>query len=141
MASTITKFAHLQIPLEDIVQATNNFHRDNIIKYDGFGTTYIGRLFWSGRLMKIAAQRFDCKHREGDLEFLTKIAILSDLKHTNIVSIIGFCDEKDEKIIVTTYEANGSLRQYLNNPDLTLIKRLDISVGVARALSYLHSYE
>ncbi|XP_076944968.1 uncharacterized protein LOC143615835 [Bidens hawaiensis] len=142
MTSTMTKFAHLQIQLEDVVKATNNFNDDNIIGHTGCSTTYEGRLLQSGsRLMKIVAQRFDCKHVEADLKFFREISVLYDLKHTNLVSIVGFCDEKDEKIIVTTYEANGSLGQYLNNLNLTWIQRLKISVGVARALSYLHSYE
>ncbi|MFS7990548.1 putative protein kinase RLK-Pelle-CrRLK1L-1 family [Helianthus anomalus] len=65
--------------------------------------------------------------------------MLSDLKHPHIVSIVGFCDEQHEKIIVTTYEAkNGSLKEHLNNPNLTWTQRLKICVGVARALSYLH---
>ncbi|XP_076924713.1 putative serine/threonine-protein kinase PBL28 [Bidens hawaiensis] len=137
----MTKFAHLHIPLEDIVKATNNFNDDNIIGHEGRSTTYEGRLLQSGRLMKIVAQRFDCKHVEADLKFFREISVLYDLKHTNLVSFIGFCDEKDEKIIVTMYEANRGLGQHLNNPNLTWIQRLKISVGVARALSYLHSYE
>ncbi|KAM0065801.1 putative protein kinase RLK-Pelle-LRR-I-1 family [Helianthus debilis subsp. tardiflorus] len=138
MASTMNQFAHLQIPLEDVAKATNNFHHDNIIEHGGVGIAYKGRLLWSGRLMEIAARRFDCKHGDGDLEFLAEISALSDLKHKNLVSIIGFCDEIDEKIIVTTYGANGSLGQYLNNLNLTWKQRLSICVDVAHALSYLH---
>ncbi|KAK1425974.1 hypothetical protein QVD17_14641 [Tagetes erecta] len=137
MASTMAKLAPLQIPLEDVKNATNNFHHDNIIGHDGVGTAYKGRLLRSGRLMKIVAWRFDCNHEE-DLKFLTEISVLSDLKHTNLVSIIGFCDEKDVKIIVTTFEVNGSLGQYLNSPNLTWGQILRILVGVARALRYLH---
>uniref|UniRef100_A0A251TFB8 Putative serine/threonine/dual specificity protein kinase, catalytic domain-containing protein n=2 Tax=Helianthus annuus TaxID=4232 RepID=A0A251TFB8_HELAN len=138
MASTMNQFAHLQIPLEDVAKATNNFHHDNIIEHGGVGIAYKGRLLWSGRLMEITARRFDCKHGDGDLEFLAEISALSVLKHKNLVSIIGFCDEIDEKIIVTTYEANGSLGQYLNSLNLTWKQRLRICLGVARALSYLH---
>ncbi|MFS7990707.1 putative protein kinase RLK-Pelle-LRR-I-1 family [Helianthus anomalus] len=138
MASTMNQFAHLQIPLEAMAKATNNFHHDNIIEHGGVGIAYKGRLLWSGRLMEIAARRFDCKHGDGDLEFLAEISALSDLKHKNLVSIIGFCDEIDEKIIVTTYEANGSLGQYLNSLNLTWKQRLRTCLGVARALSYLH---
>ncbi|XP_076919313.1 putative receptor-like protein kinase At2g23200 [Bidens hawaiensis] len=95
MASTaIMEFAHLQIPLEDIQKATNNFHQDNIIGRGDFGTAY------KGQLIKISAH---------------------------------------EKIIVTTYEAKGSLGQFLNNPNFTWTQRLRVCVGVARALSYLHS--
>ncbi|XP_035836285.1 wall-associated receptor kinase-like 10 [Helianthus annuus] len=138
MASTMNQFAHLQIPLEDVAKATNNFHHDNIIEHGGGGIAYKGRLLWSGRLMEIAARRFDRKHGDGDLEFLAEISALSDLKHKNLVSIIGFCDKIDEKIIVTSYEANGSLGQYLNSLNLTWKQRLKICLGVARALSYLH---
>ncbi|XP_076958657.1 putative receptor-like protein kinase At5g18500 [Bidens hawaiensis] len=138
MVSTTTKFAHLQIPLEDVVTATDNFHHDNIIGHGGFSTTYKGRLLQSGRLMKIAARKFNCKHVEADIEFFREISVLFHHKHTNLISIIGFCDEEDEKIIVTMYEARGSLGQYLNSPNLTWTQRLKLSVGVARALSYLH---
>ncbi|XP_076938445.1 putative receptor-like protein kinase At2g39360, partial [Bidens hawaiensis] len=64
--------------------------------------------------------------------------MLSDLKHANLVSIIGFCDEQDEKIVITTYEAKGRLEQYLKSLNLTWTQRLRIAIGVARALSYLH---
>ncbi|KAJ0736229.1 putative protein kinase RLK-Pelle-CrRLK1L-1 family [Helianthus annuus] len=138
MTTTIPKFAHLQIPLEDVLNATNNFHDDNIIGRGGFGPAYKGQLQRSGKLIKIAARRLDRTHGEGHVEFWTEISALSDLKHTNLVSIIGFCNEKDEKIIITTYAANGSLQEHLNNPNLTWTQRLRISVGVARALSYLH---
>ncbi|KAJ0512069.1 putative protein kinase RLK-Pelle-CrRLK1L-1 family [Helianthus annuus] len=138
MTTTIPKFAHLQIPLEDVLNATNNFHDDNIIGRGGFGPAYKGQLQRSGKLIKIAARRLDRTHGEGHVEFWTEISALSDLKHTNLVSIVGFCNEKDEKIIITTYAANGSLREHLNNPNLTWTQRLRISVGVARALSYLH---
>ncbi|MFS7990555.1 putative protein kinase RLK-Pelle-LRR-I-1 family [Helianthus anomalus] len=138
MTSTMTMFTSLRIPLEDVVKATNNFHDDYIIQHDGISTTYKGRLLWSGKEVKIAARRFDCKHVEGDLKFLNEISVLSDFKHTNLVSIIGFSDEKDEKIIITTYEATGSLGQYINSPNLTWKQRLRICVGLAQALSYLH---
>ncbi|KAM0064991.1 putative protein kinase RLK-Pelle-CrRLK1L-1 family [Helianthus debilis subsp. tardiflorus] len=123
MTSTITTFAPLRIPLEDVVNATKNFDDNYIIQQDGIGITYKGRLLWSGKEMKIAARRFD---------------LLSDLKHTNLVSIIGFSDQKDEKIIITTYEALGSLEQYINSSSLTWNQRLRICVGLAHALSYLH---
>uniref|UniRef100_A0A251TE84 Protein kinase domain-containing protein n=2 Tax=Helianthus annuus TaxID=4232 RepID=A0A251TE84_HELAN len=139
MTTTISKFAHLQIPLEDVVKATNNFHHDNIIGRGGLGLVYKGQLQRSGELITISALRLDRKHGGGVVEFWTEVSMLSNLKHPNIVSIVGFCDEKHEKIIVTTYEAkNGSLKEHLNSPNLTWTQRLKICVGVARALSYVH---
>ncbi|KAL9993590.1 putative protein kinase RLK-Pelle-CrRLK1L-1 family [Helianthus debilis subsp. tardiflorus] len=139
MTTTIAKFAHLQIPFEDVVKATNNFHHDNIIGRGGLGRVYKGQLQRSGELITISALRLDRKHGGGGVEFWTEVSMLSDLKHPNIVSIVGFCDEQQEKIIVTMYEAkNGSLKEHLSNPNLTWTQRLKICVGVARALSYLH---
>ncbi|KAM0046246.1 putative protein kinase RLK-Pelle-CrRLK1L-1 family [Helianthus debilis subsp. tardiflorus] len=137
MTATMARFAHLQIPLEDVVKATNNFHHDNIIGKGGFGPIYKGQLLRSGMLMKVAVLRLDRKHGEGDVEFWTEISMLSDLKHPNIVSIVGFCEEKDEKVIITTHAGKGSLKEHLKNPNLTWTQRLKISIGVARAMSYL----
>ncbi|KAJ0881933.1 putative protein kinase RLK-Pelle-LRR-I-1 family [Helianthus annuus] len=137
-ATTFTKFAHLQFPLADVLKATNNFHPDNIIGRGGLGPAYKGQLRRAGKLVKISALRLDRKHGGRDVEFWTEISALSDLDHPNIVSIIGFCDEKNEKVIITSYAAKGSLKGHLDSPKLTWTQRLKICVGVARALSYLH---
>ncbi|MFS7909754.1 putative protein kinase RLK-Pelle-CrRLK1L-1 family [Helianthus anomalus] len=140
MASTLTtNFAHFQIPLEDVQKATDNFHHDKLITKGGSGSAYSGQLLVSMNLMKIVALRLDRKLGVRDIEFWNEISMLSDLKHTNLVSFIGFCYEKNEKIIVIRQEANGSLVKHLNGPNLTSwARRLRISIGVARALSYLH---
>ncbi|KAJ0803496.1 putative non-specific serine/threonine protein kinase [Helianthus annuus] len=56
-STTITKFAHLQIPLEDVQKATNNFHDDNIIGHGDFGRAYEGVLLRSDKLMKICCTK------------------------------------------------------------------------------------
>ncbi|XP_071728623.1 uncharacterized protein [Rutidosis leptorrhynchoides] len=137
MGSSITKFGHLQIPLEDVLEATNNFDDKNVISHDGLGKLYKGKLLRSGKWVNIAARRFDSKHKPG-IDFLREISVLSRLKHDNIVSIIGFCDEKGEKVIINKYEAEGSLEMHLSKPSLTWVQRLKICIGVARALSYIH---
>ncbi|XP_071717906.1 receptor-like protein kinase HERK 1 [Rutidosis leptorrhynchoides] len=140
MESPSTKFSHLQIPLENVLEATNNFDDKNVIGHGGLGKVYKGRIFRSGKWLKIAARRFNNKHKKG-IEFWTEISALSSLKHENIVSLIGFCDENHEKVIINKREAKGSLEMHLSNPNLTWIQRLRISVGVARALSYTHNEE
>ncbi|KAL9993582.1 putative protein kinase RLK-Pelle-CrRLK1L-1 family [Helianthus debilis subsp. tardiflorus] len=64
--------------------------------------------------------------------------MLSDLKHKYLVSFIGFCDEKDEKIIINKHESHESLDKYLEDFVLTWLQRLQICVGIARALNYIH---
>ncbi|XP_071687475.1 receptor-like protein kinase HERK 1 [Rutidosis leptorrhynchoides] len=137
MASTITEFIHLLIPLEDVLEATNHFDDKNVIGHGGLGKVYKGKLLRSGKWVNIAARRLDHKHKRG-IEFWTEISALSSLKHENIVSIIGFCDEKGEKVIINKHEAKRSLVMYLSNPILSWVQRLKICVGVACALSYIH---
>ncbi|KAL8255297.1 hypothetical protein R6Q59_033518 [Mikania micrantha] len=138
---SITNFGPLKIPLKDVLTATNNFAKANIIGHGGFGPAYKGRLMRSGDELKIAALRLDRRYGLGDVEFLTEISMLSDLKHPNLVSFVGFCDDKHEKIILIKHMANGSLIEHLNNPNLTLIQRMRIIHGVARVLAYLHHDE
>ncbi|XP_024992578.1 receptor-like protein kinase ANXUR2 [Cynara cardunculus var. scolymus] len=68
-----------------------------------------------------------------------EIFMLASYKHDNLVTLIGFTDEGGEKIIVYKHEARGSLDKYLANKDLTWSQRLQICLGAARGLVYLHS--
>ncbi|KAL7617476.1 hypothetical protein Lser_V15G03164 [Lactuca serriola] len=137
-SSFYKKFAHLQIPLEEIVSATSNFSEANIIQRTGFGKAYKGQLLRSEQLIDIFAHRLDSEHGQGKPEFWKEISILSSLKHENLVSLVGFCDEEDEKIVITKLETNGSLDKFLRDLTLTWIRRLEICVGVAHALSYIY---
>ncbi|GKA60214.1 receptor-like protein kinase HERK 1 [Tanacetum coccineum] len=65
--------------------------------------------------------------------------MLSRYRHKNLVSLVGFCDEDEEKIIVYEYEFNGSLEKHLSSNTLTWVQRLKICIGVARRLEYLHN--
>ncbi|KAI7755609.1 hypothetical protein M8C21_016682 [Ambrosia artemisiifolia] len=92
----------------------------------------------SGQLIVICARRFKRKYGHGDIEFWNEISMHSTLDHKNIISLVGFCDEADEKIIVYEHAVNGSLDQHVSGPDLTWFQRLKICLGVARAMKYLH---
>ncbi|PWA61240.1 protein kinase-like domain, Concanavalin A-like lectin/glucanase domain protein [Artemisia annua] len=141
MSTSITQFNHLRIPLEEILKATNNFSDKNIIGKGDFGYVYKGQLLHSGELINVSARRLDRSQGQGGVEFWTEISVLSTLEHPNIVSLIGFCDEKGEKIIINRHEAKGSLCMYLDDPNLTWEQRVRISIGAARAISYIHDEE
>ncbi|GKA83836.1 kinase-like domain-containing protein [Tanacetum coccineum] len=132
--------AHLKIPLEDILSATNNFGENKFAGTGGFGNHYWGQLLFSGELIYIVAQRLSNESNdEKEQQFWMEIFMLSSLKHKNLVSLVGFCDENDEKIIIIKLEASASLDNYLSDTImLTWVRRLEICVGLAHALSYIH---
>nr|XP_043638914.1 uncharacterized protein LOC122610010 isoform X3 [Erigeron canadensis] len=132
------EFAHLQIALEEIEKATNHFSDENLIGRGGFGKVYKGNLLLSGQQTKIVARRLHYDYGQGDLEFWTEIMMLSSLKHRNLVSFVGYCNEKRKKVIINKYESRESLDKYLQSSDLTWLRRLQICVGIARALNYIH---
>uniref|UniRef100_UPI001CB97351 receptor-like protein kinase ANXUR2 n=1 Tax=Erigeron canadensis TaxID=72917 RepID=UPI001CB97351 len=139
MASIIKEFAHLQIPLDDILKATNNFANENIIGKGGFGNVYKGKLMrCGGEIINISARRLDRKHGQGDVEFWTEISVVSGFKHYYADYMIGFCDEKGEKIIINRHQAMGSLSMHVSNPGFTWSQRLSVAFDIVEAIKYIH---
>ncbi|KAK7386396.1 hypothetical protein VNO78_26602 [Psophocarpus tetragonolobus] len=128
----------LKIPLIDLQLATKNFHASQIIGKGGFGNVYKGVL----RNGEIAAvKRSQPGSGQGLPEFQTEIMVLSKIRHRHLVSLIGYCDERFEMILVYEYMEKGTLRDHLYNtklPTLSWKQRLEICIGAARGLCYLH---
>ncbi|KAK9062342.1 hypothetical protein SSX86_019528 [Deinandra increscens subsp. villosa] len=126
--------AHERYKLKEILPATNNFSHENLITEGALGRVYKGYLLSGNK--NVIVQRLDCKYGQGD-ELHTEISMVKSLRHKNIVSFPRFCDENNEKIII--YEAyHGTLNQHLSDPTLTWSQRLQICLGVARALNHIH---
>ncbi|GJW64697.1 kinase-like domain, phloem protein 2-like protein [Tanacetum coccineum] len=92
--------AHLKISLDDVLSATSNFDDENVVGEDGFGNYYKGQLLLSGELINILAERLNKEWFDGHQQFWTEVSLLSTLKHKNLVSLVGFCDDNDEKVII-----------------------------------------
>nr|GFA92599.1 protein kinase-like domain-containing protein [Tanacetum cinerariifolium] len=130
-------FAHLEIPLENILTATNSFK--NVVGGNGFVKYYKGELLLSGELINILAERLNKEWFDGERQFWMEVSLLSSLKHKNLISLVRFCDDNDEKVIIYKSETRASLSKYLSDSmSLTWVRRLEISVGIAHALSYIH---
>ncbi|KAK7304258.1 hypothetical protein VNO77_45125 [Canavalia gladiata] len=130
-----------RLPLSVIQEATNNFSEDLIIGTGGFGTVYRG-VFKEEK--KVAVKRGSCQSQQGLTEFWTEIEMLSQFRHRHLVSLIGFCNEKNERIIIYEYMEKGSLKDHLFRSDactpiLNWRQRLEICIGAARGLHYLHT--
>ncbi|PIN26451.1 Serine/threonine protein kinase [Handroanthus impetiginosus] len=129
----------LKIPFADLQLATNNFDKNLIIGSGGFGMVYKGVLRDN---IKVAAKRGMPGSRQGLPEFQAEITVLSKIRHRHIVSLIGYCEEQSEMILVYEYMDKGTLRQHLygsNSSPLSWKQRLEICIGAARGLHYLHT--
>ncbi|XP_022009366.1 uncharacterized protein LOC110908699 isoform X3 [Helianthus annuus] len=123
--------------LQEILVATNDFSDENLITEGALGKVYKGKLFWNENWKNFMVRKLDCRYGQGD-ELQTEFSMVKSLKHKNIISILGYNDESNEKIIVYEQAVHGTLDQHLTDPSLTWLQRLKICLGVARALSYIH---
>ncbi|CAA0841389.1 Cysteine-rich receptor-like protein kinase 25 [Striga hermonthica] len=129
----------LKYALTTIRAATNNFSDGNKLGQGGFGAVYKGILA-DGR--EIAVKRLSSNSTQGDLEFKNEVLLLANLRHRNLVRLVGFCLEGAEKILVYEFVQNGSLDHFIfesvNRSYLDWEERCNIIGGVARGLLYLH---
>ncbi|GKF45597.1 serine-threonine/tyrosine-protein kinase catalytic domain-containing protein, partial [Tanacetum coccineum] len=94
----------------------------------------------------VAVKRLNEQFGQGLKEFLTEIQLLSGQEHPNLISLLGYCDEGKEKIIVYEYAASGSLDKYIrrnraeSSTSLTWLERLKICADAAGGLDHLHNH-
>ncbi|XP_076932195.1 receptor-like protein kinase ANXUR2 [Bidens hawaiensis] len=138
METFLKEFQQLKIQLKEIKSATGNFDDSKVIGTGGFGKVYGGKLsHFLGRII-VAFKCLDRRFGQGAPEFLKEIMMLSRYTHENLVSLLGYCDEAGEKILIYEYASNGSLDLHLRSTTFTWIQRLKVCLDAARGLSYLH---
>ncbi|CAN6279325.1 unnamed protein product [Urochloa humidicola] len=127
---------------KEIRAATNNFDQSNKLGRGGFGTVYKG--VW-GDGTAFAAKVLSSESEQGIKEFLAEIESISEVKHANLVRLLGCCVQRKSRILIYEYLENNSLDHALQalssgnaTTSLTWSTRSDICVGTAKGLSYLH---
>ncbi|KAF7015911.1 unnamed protein product [Triticum aestivum] len=127
--------------IAEIRTATVNFDESLVIGVGGFGKVYKG-IMEDGTRVAIKRGHTDSHQGQGVKEFETEIEMLSRLRHRHLVPLIGYCDEQNEMVLVYEHMANGTLRSHLYGSDLPALtwkQRLEICIGAARGLHYLHT--
>ncbi|KAL7138825.1 hypothetical protein ABFS83_09G008700 [Erythranthe nasuta] len=131
--------------LDELQLATEDFSESYLIGSGGFGRVYKGLI--DNERKTVAIKRQTLGSRQGPQEFLTEIETLTELRHVNLVSLIGYCNEHGEMILVYEYMACGTLADHLykrsrkgkDHLSLTWKQRLTICIGAGRGLDYLHT--
>ncbi|KAF3440645.1 hypothetical protein FNV43_RR18929 [Rhamnella rubrinervis] len=123
---------------EELKNYSNNFSVANEIGSGGYGKVYRGNLP-TGEL--IAIKKAAKESMQGGREFKTEIELLSRVHHKNLVSLVGFCFERGEQMLIYEYVPNGTLKDSLSGKSgirLDWMRRLRVSLGTAKGLAYLH---
>ncbi|KAK9706535.1 hypothetical protein RND81_07G133100 [Saponaria officinalis] len=129
----------LQMDFETIRVATENFSLSNKLGQGGFGAVFKGRL---ANGQEIAVKRLSKNSGQGEEEFKNEVLLIAKLRHRNLVKFLGFCLEREERLLIYELLPNKSLDYFLFDPIkrslLDWQTRYKIIRGIARGLLYLH---
>ncbi|KGN50657.1 putative serine/threonine-protein kinase-like protein CCR3 [Cucumis sativus] len=140
-----------EFTLAELAMATNDFSPENKIGEGSFGVVYRGKLY-DGR--EVAIKRGETgqktkKFQEKESAFDSELAFLSRLHHKHLVRLVGYCEEKDERLLVYEYMKNGALYNHLHDKNnfekaSSVVNswkmRIKIALDAARGIEYLHNY-
>nr|XP_043607232.1 LRR receptor-like serine/threonine-protein kinase RPK2 [Erigeron canadensis] len=136
----VTLFTNIGVPLnfEKVIQATGNFNASNCIGNGGFGATYKAEIS-PGYL--VAIKRLAVGRFQGVQQFEAEIKILGRLRHSNLVTLMGYHASETEMFLIYNYLPGGNLERFIQERsaravDWRILHR--IALDVARALAYLH---
>ncbi|KAJ0702998.1 putative protein kinase RLK-Pelle-LRR-IX family [Helianthus annuus] len=132
------------ISIQVLRQVTNNFSDDNVLGRGGFGVVYKGELH-DGTKIAVKKMESGVMGTKGLNEFQAEIAVLTKVRHRHLVALLGYCIDRNERLLVYEYMPQGTLSQHLfewsehKTPPLSWKQRVSIALDVARGVEYLHS--
>ncbi|XP_038996567.1 protein STRUBBELIG-RECEPTOR FAMILY 6-like isoform X1 [Hibiscus syriacus] len=128
--------------IADLQMATGSFSVENLLGEGSFGRVYRAQ---SGDVKVLAVKKIDSSALPSGMsdDFMEMVSNISQLHHSNVTELVGYCSEHGQHLLVYEFHKNGSLHDFLHIPDeyskpLIWNLRVKIALGTARALEYLH---
>ncbi|CAI5518318.1 unnamed protein product [Closterium sp. Naga37s-1] len=136
----------VEFSYEELVTATDGFSAVNVLGEGGYGKVYRGVVREEapdGSTVErhVAVKQLNDEGRQGFNEWLTEVVFLRRLRHPHLVQFVGYCTEKQQALLVYELMANASLDYHLfddTRPPLTWQQRVNVALGAAKGLAYLH---
>lgn len=133
----------------DLKSATRNFRPDSLLGEGGFGCVYKGWIeehgtgpVKPGTGLTVAVKTLNHRGLQGHKEWLAEVTYLGQLRHPNLVKLIGFCMEDDKRLLVYEFMQRGSLENHLFRKaasPLSWNTRIKIALGAAKGVEFLHT--
>ncbi|GAB2299899.1 Proline-rich receptor-like protein kinase perk8 [Dionaea muscipula] len=123
---------------DELSTATNGFSSRTILGAGGFGCVYKGCLP-DGK--EVAVKKLKAGNVQGDREFRAEVEIISRVHHRHLVSLVGYCTNEYEKLLVFEFVPNNTLHHHLHatgRPVMDWALRVKVAAGSARGIAYLH---
>ncbi|XP_010928423.1 protein STRUBBELIG-RECEPTOR FAMILY 8 isoform X1 [Elaeis guineensis] len=122
--------------------ATNSFSQDSLLGEGSLGRVYRAE-FSNGKVLAVKKIDSAALSLQEEDNYLEAVSSMSRLKHPNIVTLVGYCVEHGQRLLVYEYIGNATLHDMLHFADdsstkVTWNARVRIALGTARALEYLH---
>ncbi|XP_073008219.1 probable serine/threonine-protein kinase PBL7 [Typha latifolia] len=128
--------------LWELAAITNDFNIESLVGMGNYGRVYKGEPLKGDQV--VAVKQLDQDGVQGKEEIFANFISLSHLNHPNLVNLIGYCADDDERLLVYEFMPLGSLEDHLhdlppNKKPLDWNTRMKIAAGVAQGLEYLHN--
>ncbi|KAJ6959930.1 serine/threonine-protein kinase PIX7 isoform X2 [Populus alba x Populus x berolinensis] len=142
LASQLRKFT-----FNDLKLATRNFRPESLLGEGGFGCVFKGWIEENGTApvkpgtgLTVAVKTLNHDGLQGHKEWLAEVSFLGNLLHKNLVKLVGYCIEDDQRLLVYEFMPRGSLENHLFRRSLPLpwSIRMKIALGAAQGLAFLH---
>ncbi|XP_008243609.2 PREDICTED: G-type lectin S-receptor-like serine/threonine-protein kinase RLK1 [Prunus mume] len=121
---------------QELQEATNGFTEE--LGRGSFGVVYKG-IIQNGSQVQVAVKKLHCVIQDGDKEFKTEVNVIGKTHHKNLVRLLGYCDEGQQRLLVYELLSNGTLASFLfADVKPSWGQRIEIAYGIAKGLEYLH---